>query len=340
MVLLFSGWFSFSRKIMPDTFSVSLVIMGLYLGHAFLLKGGWWRVASSAVLLALGILSKIPALSLMALAPLALLMWRGHPKRVAFLLAAQSVAIIPALWWYFHWVPHLVSTYGYPLYFPKTMAEGFAEIVPLYWRLLDRFEFSALQSHMAFLCFLAGLYFAFRQRMKWPLIGFAMVSAVFAVFIVKTGAVFPLHNYYIVPYTPMMAVVAGIGLSRLNGRWLTLVMAVIVVESFINQYHDFRTRPQEMYRLRLETLMDAHVPKDALIAINGGPSPRDIYYANRKGWSLADDAWPDITEIRKLREMGAGYLVMDLGNVPFNASPPGEVVHQDGNYLIVRITDG
>ena len=35
LILLTSIWFAFSRKIMPDTFSVSLVIIGLYYAYQF-----------------------------------------------------------------------------------------------------------------------------------------------------------------------------------------------------------------------------------------------------------------------------------------------------------------
>ncbi|MBI4648842.1 MAG: glycosyltransferase family 39 protein [Bacteroidia bacterium] len=44
LILICSLWLTYSRKIMPDTMSVSLVLIGLYYGIDFLLKGNLWRL--------------------------------------------------------------------------------------------------------------------------------------------------------------------------------------------------------------------------------------------------------------------------------------------------------
>ena len=61
VILMVSIWFSFSRKIMPDTFSVSLVIIGLYYAREYLCDGRELGLILFLFFSTLGVLSKIPA---------------------------------------------------------------------------------------------------------------------------------------------------------------------------------------------------------------------------------------------------------------------------------------
>ena len=39
----------------------------------------------------------------------------------------------------------------------------------------------------------------------------------------------------------------------------------------------------------LEEIADSHIGKNELIIINGGDSPQQIYFTNRKGWSVDNE---------------------------------------------------
>ncbi|MBI3235711.1 MAG: glycosyltransferase family 39 protein [Bacteroidetes bacterium] len=124
IILLSSIWFAFSRKIMPDTFSVSLVIIGLYFCYRYLTEGALWMLVSYFLLITLGMLCKIPALSLVSVISI-LLSVKEVPRTkiiLIFSLTAVSVGIVGL--WYFYWVPYLLDTYHYQLYFPKGLMEG------------------------------------------------------------------------------------------------------------------------------------------------------------------------------------------------------------------------
>ena len=74
LILLSALWFTYSRKIMPDTFSVALVVIGMQQAVIYLLKGtNHWRLALFFLLTAFGLLSKLPAIATMALLPFLLL---------------------------------------------------------------------------------------------------------------------------------------------------------------------------------------------------------------------------------------------------------------------------
>jgi hypothetical protein len=337
MALSVSIFFSFSRKIMPDVFSMSLMMTGIYLGHRYWTDGRWYRLALCFVAISLALLSKIPSATLLAAAPLLLLRYREQPGRTAHLMVALAVAVLLASLWYFTWVPHLIDTYGYRLYFPKTLIEGMLEIAPHWLKVLDRFEFSALESHAAFLCFVLGLVFMVKLRNRLLLVAFGLVSAVFLFFTLKTGAVFPLHNYYIIPYVPMMALLAGYGISHLPQRWGVVLLLVVSVEAIANQHQDFFIKPNERYRLSLEEIVEKHIPKGDLIIINGGPSPMDIYYADRKGWSIDRHAEVSGEQISELRRRGARFLIINRHYDAAVRSEKMTVVHQTADYSIIRL---
>jgi hypothetical protein len=51
----------------------------------------------------------------------------------------------------------------------------------------------------------------------------------------KTGSVFPLHNYYVIPFVPLMALMAGYGMNKLRKAYRIVCIALICVEGIANQ---------------------------------------------------------------------------------------------------------
>src|SRR5690606_34735349 len=121
------------------------------------------------------------------------------------------------------------------LHFPKGLVEGANEILPYIPELLEKFYFSSLSSFIAFGIFLAGLFFLFREKNRYLNYGLLFITAVFCIYILKTGAVFPTHNYYIIPFTPVMALIAGIELSHLKNRYAYPILCLIAIEGIANQ---------------------------------------------------------------------------------------------------------
>jgi hypothetical protein len=52
------------------------------------------------------------------------------------------------------------------------------------------------------------------------------------------------------------------------------------------------------------------VGKNELIVINGGPSPQEIYFAHRKGWTV-DNEKINVEDLTHLKESGAKYLIIN-----------------------------
>ena len=164
LLFLSSLWFMFSRKSMPDTFSVSLMIIGVYHLYGYLFENKNASILWAFVFCTLGGLAKIPAVSLLAFAPLILLSKQISTGRKFIFFATLFLSACVIFSWYFVWVPHLVETYRYQLYFPKGIAEGWNEIYPLLGAFFKKFYFSALSSYLAFVAFVLGCYFFIQKE--------------------------------------------------------------------------------------------------------------------------------------------------------------------------------
>jgi 4-amino-4-deoxy-L-arabinose transferase-like glycosyltransferase len=336
IVLLVSIWLAHSRKSMPDTFSVSLVIIGLYYGYNYLKEG----IKSSLLLFflfcSLGMLCKIPAFSLFSVVAVVIFI-KSIPigRRIILNVVAVISAGVVYLW-YFNWVPYLLDTYKFQLFFPKNYQVGTTEIAPLIPELLEKFYFSALCSFLAFACCLVGLILLLIRKSYLMSLGLLIICFVFGVFIIKTGAVFPTHSYYIIPFVPVMALAAGYFISKIPMKYQSILLVLIAIEGIANQQHDFFIKENQLYKLELEAKTDSIIPKKDLIIINGGESPQDIYFANRKGWTVEPESISNLDYIDSLSIVGAKYLIVDLHKYNFQLAQYPKLF-EDNDYSIYKL---
>jgi hypothetical protein len=307
LFLLFSVWFTFGRKIMPDTLSISLVLLGMYCGLRFLAVGKWYWLLSVPLLIALGILIKLPAA--VVLAPFSLLIFNPNWKIERRLLVAIMciVSIIPAYQWYFKWMIHL-NEFGFSLYFPRSLSEGWSEILKLPKQTITNFVFHSFFSYFAFTIFSVSLIVLVIKKRVKPLAILLITSVVFLYFMLKTGLTFSLHSYYMIPFIPVMALICGLGLSILPYKKIAPYMLLLFgVESFANQHHDLRIGKTDHEYLQLEQIADSIAGRDEKIICNGGVSPTLNYFLNRKGWSLKESDQNNV-HLDSICRYGAKYL--------------------------------
>lgn len=310
LILLSSIWFNYSRKIMPDTFSMSLVLTGLYTGLVYLEKGKMYRLAFFGILVLAGILAKLPSLVMVPVLLFPLLNTKLPLNRRSGLALVTLVVATAAAIWYFYWVPYLVRTYGFwHFYMGNTFAQVWQEILGNPGDTFRNFYFSSLYSYAGFAAFIAGLVIAFIRKEKAVIYVFLLLTVFFAVFIIKAGFNFPHHNYYIIPYVPLMAWISGYLISQIHIRWLRYAAAILVMaEGIINQQHDFRIKPENRYLLTLEKAADRVSRPDELIIINGGISPVDIYFTHRKGWTSPNEDLFSGGLLEEVSEKGCTYF--------------------------------
>jgi hypothetical protein len=312
LFLLISIWFSFSRKTMADTFCISLFFIALHYGLRFLKDGGVRNVLLYFLFAALGVLSKIPAGIYAVLFLFPMLSGKWVTKRKLVFVGISLVWLSLVYYWYFVWNVHLSELGGSWYNAGMSLKEGATELAKHPKQMLSKFYFSAFSGYIFFGLFLAGAVFIFRTKAKMALWVVAAVSAVFFVYMLKSGFYFYHHNYYIIPFVPVMALVAAhVFLHPVNKKWLMALFFMGATESLLNQQHDFFIHDDQKYKLGLEKILDTLGSRDEWIAINGGGDPQLMYFAHRKGWTFDYAFASDSKRLERLGKDGAKWLVID-----------------------------
>lgn len=335
LILLPSVWFEFSRKIMPDTFSVSFVIIALYHATRFLRCGGWTSLLWYGLLLCAGGLSKMPALCLGAALIVPVIIDRQWTSRSASLVFVSVIVLAIVGAWYFYWVPYLVDAYHNQLYFPRDIPRGLHELWARSGLTAEMFYFHAFRSFLGFGAFLFGLFILFKHQPRSWRYGFLAIAVVFTFFMIKAGDVFCTHGYYMIPFVPAMAVVAAMAISRLPGRWSMALLGVICFEGVGNQYYDLFIPAKQHYLYELEPLADRFTKRGDLVIVNGGLDPEFMYFLHRKGWSLSEEQCDNTATRDSLVQHGATCLIK-IGKPPAN---PGSlpVLYADERVLMLDL---
>jgi hypothetical protein len=313
IILLTSIWFAYSRKIMPDTFATSLVIIGFYYAALFFEeeKRKWLHILLFASFTFLGVLAKLPAGFLLVLYVFFIFNRKIsiHLKIVFFVVS--GIILAPIAWWYFSWVPYLVEKYEFWHFFMgKPISIGARELIENIGDGLKHFYDSALK-FIGFGLFLVGLFFAFKKRSQLLLWILGLGFAAFLVIALKAGFTFTHHSYYIIPFVPIMALVAGYGVAGIQkNRVQIILLAVIILEGTLNQIHDFRLKEHERAFVKLESDLDQFSKRSDLIVVNTIDNPTPIYFAHRKGWVASNDELLNEVFRKDIHQKGCKYIVI------------------------------
>jgi hypothetical protein len=289
-----SIWFTFSRKMMPDTYCISLMFIGLYYGLRFLKEKRFYQILLYIIICSLAILSKIPAgIYFIILLPF-LLNKRFNIQNRAILAITTTIPMVLTYIWYFIWNPKLSREFGNWYNSGKPIKTGFVEIIENLDKTLDNFYFDSFSSYIVFFIFISGVVIMFLKRERRMIIAFLAPFLVFMVYMFKSGFYFYHHNYYIIPFVPVMAIVAGYAVSLIRKKWIFLTVLILGVgESIANQQHDLFIKKSEKYKMSIEQIMDKVSHRDDLILINGNSNPQLMYLSHRKGWNCSDEQMSD-----------------------------------------------
>ncbi len=333
LVLLTSIWFSFSRKTMPDTFCISLTIIGLWFGLEYLSKGCWVRLVLFSFFSTIGVLSKINAVYLLPVLGLCFFDKTFENKRKIGLSIAFLPIIMANFYWYFYWNPFLSQKFGLWYNIGMPLKEGAQELARNSSVVFKRFYFTGLQSYLAIIALLTGLYFIVSQRNTLILLVAATLFAIFLLFMFKAGYFFHHHDYYIIPFVPVLALLAGYGLANLSNKKLAIILLTFcMIEGLLNQLHDLSIKKSEKYKISLEEFADSFSQRNNLIAVNGSGNPQELYLAHRKGWTINNTQVADVNYLKDIANQGCLYLLINRHVLIKQPQLPFRLVAQSADY--------
>ncbi len=329
----------YARKVMPEPFATSLVIMSLYFAFRYFMNGKALYLFAYFILITIGILSKISAGYLLIVLVFPLLDGSiGIKQKINISLLTGSMLVMVVIW-YFYWVPLLASRFEYGnFYMGTSFINGFHEIFSNLGQTAEKFYFESLK-FIGFAAFMFGLILAFIKKEKAILFVLLSCGFSFSILIIKVGFNFPHHSYYVIPFVPVMCLLAAYGITQIKKQTIqTLVLFAITFESIGNQQHDFRIKESERYKLRMESIADLIIDKEALCAINGGVNPQQLYFLHRKGWSEDTEKFMDTTFINYLDESHCKYIFINKHNgIPSEALQGiGRIVYNDMDFVIYK----
>lgn len=338
LVFLFSIWLSYSRKIMPDTFAVSLVIIGMYYFSNFIKKSTYFHLIIGTILITLGILSKLPAGVVFTPFLLFLFSKKITLSTKSIILVSFSVILIPVIWWYFYWVPFLNTTFGFWHFFMgKSLSEGFQELTSNLPDFLEKFYGTSI-FYIGFIVFVVGIFFTIKHKLhaiKWTL-GISFFAIL--IIMLKSGQTFAHHTYYMIPFLPAMALVAGVGLASFRYKTISAILLIaIIAEGTLNQIADFRIPQSHLSLLELESELSAFSDTKDLIAINSGEVPTPMYFAYRKGWVETNQNLLNEEYISELKMKGLRFIVVLKNGFGTETSLPYPIQLENKNYLIYSL---
>jgi 4-amino-4-deoxy-L-arabinose transferase-like glycosyltransferase len=328
--------FIYARKTMPDSFSVSLVIIGTYFLLNFLEKSSWKMFLSGFILVTLGILSKIPALCYLSILVVPVLDKEINLRNKYKLIGALSISAILLIAWYFYWMPYLLETYKNQLIWPVSLQEGFQIFIKEIDQVHQQFK-NAFFYYPLFALSLTGLALALIKLQPSIKLAIGLFTALFFLYIFKTGIVFPSHEYYIIPYTPLMAAGIGYLFSQIQIKTIVILpyFLLLMAPAYIRNLQQSFINKEKKYLLELGPLVDKYIPQDAKIMVNGDNlNPVLMYFAGRRGWTVNSDILLKEGWIKDYKAEGMQYILVDkhtLGDLL-----PYEIVGQDLHFIIYK----
>ena len=332
----------YGLKTMPDTFALSLVIIGVYYYWNYIKLNRHLHLLVGAAFITVGVLCKIPMMSMVALLVIPIMSTRLRLGQwllvgLSILLGGSCVA-----WWYFHWMPYLEVNFGNKLIWPVGLIEGAGILIDNLGKVLSRIAVSTFHNPLVFVLFLLGFFFGFKKK-KYPLILasiFYLVSVI--LFICKTGHTYYLHDYYSISIVPLMCLLAGFTWSclKLKRAWATLLVVLLAVPAFVNQHNIIQERGYPHY-LKIEKII-ASLPMDEgdklLVSGDSAFNPTLMYFTGKRGWSrpkdqIENEAFIQSSLIHKLK-----YIVVDKNHDIRDL--PYKVVFSDDDFIIYQPKEG
>lgn len=163
--------------------------------------------------------------------------------------------------------------------------------------------------YIAFIMTIFGIYKTYQLKNKMLILILVLTFFSFSIVILKAGNYFTHHNYYIIPFIPVLAFFAGYGMSNINKKFACILLLLIGIEGIASQQHELHSYKKNNFLIDLENDVKRYSSKNDRIVINS-INPAPMYFAHRKGWLANNESLSNSSYIKQLKSDGCKYVVI------------------------------
>jgi len=154
----------------------------------------------------------------------------------------------------------------------------------------------------------------------------------------KSGSIFYIHGYYIIPIVPVFSIIIGILINSIKSNKIAISLVILfLIESIANQQHDLFIKDSEKYKLTLENIISEHSDQNDLVAVNGNGNPQELYLSHRKGFVLNNEDLKSTEKIDEIKDKGCQFLIINRHT--YSQSIDYTRIFKNDDYIIYDISD-
>ena len=313
-LLMLSIYFTYSRKTMPDVFSISLITIGLFCLIRFIESNRWIFNLLFIILCGIGMLSKASSFPFF-ISFLAWIVWINKDKfdksKQLILIFSFTMVIGVVFWYYKIWCPYLKKLESNDTFFlGNSISEGFLLISEYIAFIAQKFYFEAMK-WSGFFIFIAGFYLLFKNKLKSIYVLVLTSSLTGILLILISLKTFATHSYYVIPLVPFMSIIAAYFIYQLKSKPIIFILILIYsLESLLSHKSDFYITSDKFFIENLSKDIESIVPQKSLILVNSDQNPTPLYFAGRKGWAESNHFISNSSNVDSLKKIGLEYIIV------------------------------
>jgi 4-amino-4-deoxy-L-arabinose transferase-like glycosyltransferase len=316
-------FYYYSLNPLPDNFALCCGIWSIGVFFHYLKTSKNSSITFSGSMLSLAALAKLPFIIYGAVAFTGIIMaWRKGNIKDGFKIAVvYALILLPVVAWYITAIP----TWGENGVL-KGMLDHKLDAYPPMEILLHNLTSTLpelLLNYGSVPFFIAGFYFLFRNKgteeTHFPLL-LVWALAVAAYFLFEMNMIGKVHDYYLMPFLPLLFIIVAYGAYQLLKRkapWLKIVSIIILLllplPAFLRIDGRWNTESpgfNPVYYSHKNELRAIVPENEYVVAGNDESHFILLYYLNRKGWAFDNDRIDGGTLANYISK-GAKYLFID-----------------------------
>lgn len=316
-------FYYYSVNPLPDIFALSTAVWSMYLFYRHAESDSLKHSVLAALLLCAAAMTKLPYI-LFAGIPAGMLFNMIRTKEDGSKImkyALHLVFFIPVIWWYAQSLQEMRDNPvlgGFLSDYENESSVGEIIVGQLISMLPELYL-----NYAAVPFFLAGLIFAFRKRssllnIHLPLTLTALL--LFAYFGYEITLIGLIHDYYMLPFLPLLFLIAVAGIQYLltqNRQWISYAIVILLLIAPATAWLridsrwsvDKSTFNKDWYIYRKEI---QNAAPDSVRVVIGNDETQSIlpYYAHKRCWTYVDSEL-SAERLEKMISQGAKYLFTD-----------------------------